>query len=69
MKEPTQAPWLTERYIPQTCLGRKAGRQTWLAIDQVTGDSVVVKRLAFESHFLRQFQFPENTPESLKYSL
>jgi serine/threonine protein kinase len=52
MKEPTQAPWLTERYIPQTCLGRKAGRQTWLAIDQVTGDSVVVKRLAFGRDFL-----------------
>jgi serine/threonine protein kinase len=52
MNEPTQAPWLTERYIPQTCLGRKAGRQTWLAIDQVTGDSVVVKRLAFGRDFL-----------------
>jgi serine/threonine protein kinase len=55
MSDPTQEPakpWLTERYIPQTCLGRKAGRQTWLAIDQVTGDSVVVKRLAFGRDFL-----------------
>jgi serine/threonine protein kinase len=60
MHEPTQTPWLTDtafatlrdRYIPQTCLGRKAGRQTWLAIDQVTGDSVVVKRLAFGRDFL-----------------
>jgi serine/threonine protein kinase len=52
MNEPTQSPWLTERYIPQTCLGRKAGRQTWLAIDQVTGDSVVVKHLAFGRDFL-----------------
>jgi serine/threonine protein kinase len=60
MNEPTQTPSLTDtafatlrdRYIPQTCLGRKAGRQTWLAIDQVTGDSVVVKRLAFGRDFL-----------------
>ncbi len=52
MNEPTQVPWLTDRYIPQTCLGRKAGRQTWLAIDRVTGGPVVVKRLAFGRDFL-----------------
>jgi serine/threonine protein kinase len=52
MNEPTQAPWLTERYIPQLCLGRKAGRQTWLAIDRVTGNPVVVKKLSFGRDFL-----------------
>jgi serine/threonine protein kinase len=52
MHEPSQAPWLTERYIPQTCLGRKAGRQTWLATDRVTGNSVVIKKLSFGRDFL-----------------
>jgi serine/threonine protein kinase len=52
MNEPTQAPWLTDRYIPQVCLGRKAGRQTWLATDRVTGNPVVVKKLSFGRDFL-----------------
>jgi serine/threonine protein kinase len=60
MNEPTQAPWLSDtasatlrdRYIPQYCLGRKAGRQTWLATDRVTGAAVVVKRLVFGRDFL-----------------
>lgn len=60
MNESTQSPWLTDtafatlrdRYIPQYCLGRKAGRQTWLATDRVTGTPVVIKRLAFGRDFL-----------------
>jgi serine/threonine protein kinase len=55
MSDPTQEPakpWLSNRYIPQYCLGRKAGRQTWLATDRVTGTPVVVKRLAFGRDFL-----------------
>jgi serine/threonine protein kinase len=55
MSDPTQEsakPWLSDRYIPQDCLGRKAGRQTWLATDRVTGTPVVVKRLTFGRDFL-----------------
>jgi serine/threonine protein kinase len=73
MNEATQvqAPWLSDRYIPQYCLGRKAGRQTWLAIDRVTGAAVVVKRLVFGRDFLwddlKLFEREAQTLKSIDY--
>jgi serine/threonine protein kinase len=72
MNDPTQpAPWLTERYHPQTCLGRKAGRQTWLAIDQHTQQPVVIKRLTFGPDFnwddLKLFEREAQTLKSIDH--
>jgi serine/threonine protein kinase len=72
MNDPTPStPWLTERYLPQICLGRKAGRQTWLAIDRQTDQPVVVKRLAFGADFnwddLKLFEREAQTLRSIDH--
>jgi serine/threonine protein kinase len=72
MNDPTQpTPWLTDRYQPQTCLGRKAGRQTWLAIDQQTQQPVVIKRLTFGPDFnwddLKLFEREAQTLKSIDH--
>ena len=42
---------LSDRYQIQQQLGKRAGRQTFLAQDLTTQESVVVKLLSFSSDF------------------
>jgi serine/threonine protein kinase len=42
---------LRDRYDLKTCLGKQAGRQTWLALDRQTQQMVVIKRLSFGPEF------------------
>lgn len=70
MNAPTP-PQFTDRYQPHTCLGRKAGRQTWLATDRLTGNAVVVKSLAFGLDFqwddLKLFEREAQTLKSIDH--
>lgn len=59
------------RYQPLHLLGKKAGRQTWLAQDLQTGAQVVVKLLTFGSEFewddLKLFEREAETLRSLDH--
>ncbi len=63
---------LAERYQPQQSLGKKAGRQTWLARDLHTQELVVVKLLTFSHDFewddLKLFEREAATLRSLSHS-
>ncbi|BAZ53095.1 serine/threonine protein kinase [Nostoc sp. NIES-4103] len=62
---------LGDRYEIQQLLGKKAGRRTLLARDQVTGELVVVKLLSFGSDFewddLKLFEREAQTLKSLSH--
>ncbi len=62
---------LADRYQPQQSLGKKAGRQTWLALDLQTQELVVVKLLTFSHEFewddLKLFEREAATLRSLSH--
>ena len=62
---------LDDRYEPQQSLGKKAGRQTWLARDLQTQELVVVKLLTFSHEFewddLKLFEREAATLRSLSH--
>jgi len=62
---------LADRYQPQQSLGKKAGRQTWLARDLHTQELVVVKLLTFSHDFewddLKLFEREAATLRSLSH--
>ena len=62
---------LGDRYEIQQQLGKKAGRRTLLARDQVTGELVIVKLLSFSSDFewddLKLFEREAQTLKSLSH--
>ncbi|MBH8564237.1 serine/threonine protein kinase [Nostoc sp. CENA67] len=62
---------LGDRYEIQQLLGKKAGRRTLLARDQVTGELVVIKLLSFGSDFewddLKLFEREAQTLKSLSH--
>lgn len=62
---------LADRYQPQQSLGKKAGRQTWLAQDLHTQELVVVKLLTFSHDFewddLKLFEREAATLRSLSH--
>jgi serine/threonine protein kinase len=64
-------PILHQRYQLQQQLGKKAGRQTWLAQDLQTQESVVVKLLTFGQEFewddLKLFEREAETLRSLSH--
>ncbi len=59
------------RYTVQQQLGKKAGRRTLLARDQITGELVVIKLLSFSSDFewddLKLFEREAETLKSLSH--
>ncbi|NDJ20404.1 protein kinase [Nostoc sp. B(2019)] len=61
------------RYVIQQQLGKKAGRRTLLARDQITGELVVIKLLSFGSDFewddLKLFEREAETLKSLSHPL
>ncbi|MBW4686672.1 MAG: serine/threonine protein kinase [Komarekiella atlantica HA4396-MV6] len=61
------------RYAIQQQLGKKAGRRTLLARDQITGELVVIKLLSFNSDFewddLKLFEREAETLKSLSHPL
>ncbi|MBD6614906.1 serine/threonine protein kinase [Komarekiella sp. 'clone 1'] len=61
------------RYAVQQQLGKKAGRRTLLARDQITGELVVIKLLSFSSDFewddLKLFEREAETLKSLSHPL
>jgi serine/threonine protein kinase len=61
------------RYAVQQQLGKKAGRRTLLARDQITGELVVIKLLSFSSDFewddLKLFEREAETLKSLSHLL
>jgi serine/threonine protein kinase len=63
---------LGDRYQPLHRLGKKAGRQTWLATDRQTGSQVVVKLLTFNPEFewddLKLFEREAETLQSLEHA-
>jgi serine/threonine protein kinase len=62
---------LKERYAIQQCLGKNAGRQTWLARDLQTQELVVIKILTFSADFqwddLKLFEREAETLQSLSH--
>ena len=62
---------LADRYEPQQSLGKKAGRQTWLARDLQAQELVVVKLLTFSHEFewddLKLFEREATTLRSLSH--
>lgn len=69
--QPSRTESSPDRYRLQWQLGKKAGRQTWLAEDLQTGETVVVKRLTFgtdvEWDDLRLFEREAETLRSLDH--
>jgi serine/threonine protein kinase len=63
---------LGDRYQPLQLLGKKAGRQTWLATDLQTQEAVVVKLLLFSPDFqwddLKLFEREAETLRSLSHA-
>jgi serine/threonine protein kinase len=64
---------LASRYEVQQQLSKKAGRRTFLAQDQITGELVIVKLLSFSSDFewdsLKLFEREAETLKSLSHPL
>jgi serine/threonine protein kinase len=69
--EPMDSPTLHDRYQLTQLLGRKAGRRTWLAIDQQTQQQVVIKLLLFSADFewdaLKLFEREAQTLQDLDH--
>ncbi len=65
------SPILNDRYQLTQLLGRKAGRRTWLAIDQQTQQQVVIKLLLFSADFewdaLKLFEREAQTLQDLDH--
>jgi Protein kinase domain len=65
------SPILNDRYQLTQLLGRKSGRRTWLAIDQQTQQSVVIKLLLFSADFewdaLKLFEREAQTLQNLDH--
>ncbi|MBH8554298.1 serine/threonine protein kinase [Nostocaceae cyanobacterium CENA357] len=64
---------LSDRYEVRQQLSKKAGRRTFLAQDQITGELVIVKLLSFSSDFewdsLKLFEREAETLKSLSHPL
>ena len=64
---------LSQRYQIQSQLGNKSGRRTFLAIDIITQQQVVIKLLIFDLDFdwqdLKLFEREAETLKSLEYPL
>ena len=62
---------LHDRYELLQLLGRKAGRRTWLAVDLVKQQQVVIKLLLFSSDFewdaLKLFEREAKTLQDLEH--